>query len=271
MRWSWKSHPTGSDGRWSQPTIPFMRLTILGSNGTYATPGRPSSGYLVEHEGTIVWLEAGFGTFAALQEVTDVGRIDAVVVSHAHPDHCVDLLAFYHAARFGTAPRAGIPVHLPAGLPERLKAFLGDPNHPIAETLDFQVRADGDGSTVGEIRFGFAGTDHPVPTLAVRAEADGRVLAYSADTGPLGDWPRLTAGADLFLCEATYQGSAQAKPFAHHLTAGEAGEIARRSEVRSLMLTHLWPGLDPGRSVEEAEAGFGRAVRLAVPGMVVEV
>ena len=249
-----------------------MRLTILGSNGTYPTPGHPTSGYLLEHEGTSIWMDTGSGSFAALQSVMDISTLDALIISHAHADHCMDVLGFYHAVRYGADPARAIPTHVPAGLAERLKAFLGDPDHPIGETLDFQVHGDGDRVTIGAIEFGFVITDHPVPTLGVRAAASsGRILAYSADSGPEGAWASIAEGANVFLCEATYQGAAEAKPFAHHLTAGEAGLIARRAGVDRLMLTHIWPVLDPERSVQEAEQTFGKPVALAVPGMVVKV
>ena len=249
-----------------------MRLTILGSNGTYATPGHPTSGYLLREEGTSVWIDTGSGTFAALQGVTDFNSLDALIVSHVHADHCVDLLSFYHAVKYGGRPRSGIPTYVPAGLAGTLKGFLGDPDHGIGETLDFRIQDDGDDVAVGGIEFEFAITDHPVPTLGIRAQAgSGRVLAYSADTGPAGTWPRIAQNADLFLCEATYQGASEDKPWPHHLTAGEAGRIARDSEARTLMLTHIWPTLDPERSVQEAEDTFGRQVRIAVPGMDVKV
>ncbi len=253
-------------------TLLVMRLTILGSNGTYPTPGHPTSGYLLEDEGTSVWMDTGSGSFAALQNVMDFSMLDALIISHTHADHCVDVLGFYHAVRYGARPARAIPTHVPEGLAERLKAFLGDPDHPIGETLDFQVHGDGDRITIGGIEVGFVITDHPVPTLGLRATASsGRVLAYSADTGPQGGWSSIAEGANLFLCEATYQGPADEKPFSHHLTAGEAGLIARRAGVEKLMVTHIWPALDPERSVQEAEHTFGKQVSLAVPGMVVRV
>ncbi len=249
-----------------------MRLTVLGSNGTYPTPGHPTSGYLLQHEETSIWLDTGSGTFAALQSLIDFIDLDALIISHVHADHCIDLLGFYHAVKYGGRPRSGIPTYVPPGLAERLKGFLGDPHHPLGETLDFRVKADGGRASIGGVEVGFALTDHPVPTLAVRARADnGRVLAYSADTGPQGEWSRIAAEADLFLCEATYQGRADDKPWSHHLTAGEAGQIARAVGSRTLMLTHIWPVLDPDLSVQEAEHTFGRPVELAVPGMVVKV
>jgi ribonuclease BN (tRNA processing enzyme) len=249
-----------------------MHLTILGSNGTYPTPGHPTSGYLLTHEGTSVWMETGSGSFAALQSTIDFTTLDALVISHVHADHCIDVLGFYHAVKYGGKPRVAIPTHVPVGLAERLKGFLGDPDHPLGETLDFVVHGDGDRAVVGGIQFDFAITDHPVPTLGVRATAgSGRVLAFSADTGPQGAWPRIAEGADLFLCEATYQGPGDRKPWPHHLTAGEAGHIARRVAAQALMLTHIWPALDPELSVQEAEQAFGNPVMLAVPGMTVKV
>ena len=249
-----------------------MRLTILGSNGTYPTPGHPTSGYLLQHEGTSVWVDTGSGTFAALQNVIDFNTLDALVISHVHADHCVDVFGFYHAVKYGGRPDRAIPTLVPEGLAERLKVFLGDPDHPIGETLDFRVHGTGDQVMIGEIEFAFAITDHSVPTLGVRAtSSSGRILAYSADTGPLGDWSSIAEGADLFLCEATYQGPAEEKPWPHHLTAGEAGLIGSEAGAAKLMLTHIWPALDPERSVQEAEHTFGKAVMLAVPGMAMKV
>ena len=249
-----------------------MHFTTLGSNGTYPTPGHPTSGYLLQHEGTSVWIDTGSGTFAALQQVIDFNALDALIISHVHPDHCIDVFGFFYAFRFGGESRSAIPTLVPEGLVERLRAFLGDPNHPIGDSLDFRIQADGDSAVIGEIVFEFATTDHPVPTLAVRAEAsNGRVLAYSADTGPAGEWSRVAEDADLFVCEATYQGRVEDKPWSHHLTAGEAGQIARARRAKDLMLTHVWPVLDPDRSLQEAELTYGRPVRLAVPGAACKV
>jgi ribonuclease BN (tRNA processing enzyme) len=253
------------------PTLPGMRLTVLGSNGTFATPDRPTSGYLIQHGEITIWVDAGSGTFAALQKVIDYRTVDAIIISHVHADHSVDLFGFYHAMKYGTGGRPDIPVYCPEGVRERVTCYLGGRGHEPSETLDFRTIGDGDGATIGPIDVRFARTDHGVPTVAVRAEADRRVLAYSSDTGPAGEWPRLAERSDLFVCEATYQGAPDDKPWSQHLTAGEAGRIARDQMVDRLMITHVWPLLDPGRSVNEAESAFGKPVGLAVPGMTVKV
>ncbi len=253
------------------PTLPTMRLSVLGSNGSFATPGRPASGYLVDHAGTTLWVDAGPGTFAALQGIVDYRTVDAVVITHGHADHSVDLFGYYHAIKYGPGVRAPVPVFCSPGFEEAFTSFLGGPGHEPAGTLEFIASGEGDEMAVGSVAMRFAMTDHSVPTLGVRFEADRRTLFYSSDTGPEGTWMNLAEHADVFLCEATYQGSPDGKPWGRHLTASEAGRIARDQMVDRLMITHIWPFLDPGRSVVEAEATFGRPVGLAAPGMVVKV
>jgi len=253
------------------PTLPTMRLIVLGSNGTFATPSRPASGYLVDHAGTTLWIDAGPGTFAALQGIVDYRTVDAIVVTHGHADHSVDLFGYYHAIKYGPGVNSPVRVFCPAGFEEAFTAYLGGPGHEPAGTLEFIELSEGDEIAVGPIAMRFTLTDHSVLTLGVRFEADRRVLFYSSDTGPQGVWMHLAEHADLFLCEATYQGSADGKPWGRHLTAGEAGRIARDQMVDRLMITHVWPFLDPGKSVSEAEVTFGRPVGLAAPGMIVKV
>jgi ribonuclease BN (tRNA processing enzyme) len=244
-----------------------VRLTVLGSSGTFPVAGRPAAGYLIEQAGTRVWCDAGPGTFTALP--IDPDMVDAVVVSHQHPDHCLDVLVAYHAFRYRPEPRSGIPLYAPQEVIDRLCEFVDAGDDPeIYDTFDFHPVGEDDQIELGEMRVSFAVTDHSVVTVGSRWEAEGKSFAYSADTGPAGDWARLARGADLFMSEASYQGPSGVNDYPFHLTAGEAGEIARREGARSLMLTHIPPYLDPARSVAEAEATFGRAVELAVPGMV---
>ena len=255
-------------GREDPGTI--VRLLILGSNGTYPTPGRPTSGYLLRSGAARLWIDAGAGTLAALQEVEDPAQVDALLITHEHVDHCIDVFPFSYLLRYGPRPRTGRRLIVPTGAGGLLETLAGPGRGAGFDgAFDVQVASPGDTLEVGEIHVKVAAADHPVPTLMVRCEAGGRAIVYTSDTGPLTDLVGFASGADLLLSEATYQGDE--KSFAQHLTASEAGGVARRAGVGRLMLTHVLPHLDPRVSVDEAGAVFGRPVDLAVPGVEVKV
>lgn len=240
-----------------------MKLSVLGASGTFPTAGHPGSGYLIEQQSTRVWCDAGPGTFVALP--VDADLVDAIVLSHQHPDHCLDLVTAFHAFRYRPEPRLDIPVYCPTSVIERLAAFVDNPE--FAKTYDFHPTSGGETVEIGPINLTFAWTDHSVPTIATRWESNSRVLAYSADTGAGGEWSHIAQDADLFLCEASYQGDIDNYAYKQHLTAAAAGAIARAQGAKRLMLTHIPPYLEKTISVKEAEQVFDRPVELAVPGL----
>lgn len=246
-----------------------MELTILGSNGTYPTPESPASGYLVEDGDHAVWVDAGSGTFAALASHIDPRDLDAIVLSHAHADHCLDVLAFYYAMKYGEEAFQPIPTYAPRSVEERLLAFLGPGHGSLGSVLDFVHVADGSTARVGSMDLTFAAADHPVPTVGVRIEAGGRSLVYSSDTGTGGGIADLAKGANVFLVEATYQG--MHKPWGHHLSAYEAGKMAAVADVEIMVLTHVWPRFNVEVSLEQAASTFGGTPEHATPGRVFEV
>lgn len=249
-----------------------MRLRVLGSNGPYPTPGHPCSGYLVEAGGTRVMLDAGPGTTAALQEAVPDCHLDALVVTHAHPDHCSDVFHLFNLYRFGPFPRSGLPALAPEGVASALAAFVGaGDGHAFHRVFAWQTVGPGNTVTVGSLDLAFASTQHQVPALAVSAAADGRRMVYSADTGPGGGLPALAAGADLLLCEATLPGGTSEANWPYHLTPEQAGAIAREAGVGRLLLTHPGPMLDLAQSAAAAAAAFGGPVDWAAPGMEVVV
>ncbi|MGH8946732.1 MAG: MBL fold metallo-hydrolase [Acidimicrobiia bacterium] len=242
-----------------------MRVDVVGSSGTFPVPGRPASGYLITQGDTRVWCDAGPGTFMALPVVSDM--VDAVVISHQHPDHCADLFAAFHAWHYRPAPRRGVPLYAPQAVWDRIAEFLEKgPESELYELFEFQPVWTGDWVEIGDLEVRFTEMDHSVPTVGSRWEANNRTLFYTGDTGPEGDWLELARGVDVMLSEASYQGASEDKGYTHHLTAGEAGAIAREAEVARLVLTHIPPYLDPARSLHEAEVAFDRPVTLATPG-----
>jgi ribonuclease BN (tRNA processing enzyme) len=140
------------------------------------------------------------------------------------------------------------------------------PGSELYELFDFRPVWTGDKVDIGELAVSFTEMDHSVPTVGSRWEANNRTLFYTADTGPAGEWRDLARGVDVMLSEASYQGGSGDKVYLHHLTAGEAGAIAREVGAARLVLTHIPPYLDPARSLHEAETTFDRPVTLATPG-----
>jgi ribonuclease BN (tRNA processing enzyme) len=242
-----------------------MELTVLGCAGSFGAPGGGAcSGYLLRTESTAVWMDCGNGTFGHLQEHIAVEDLTAVVLTHGHPDHCVDIYGLHVLLRYGLG-RDNLPVFAPEGLEKLLLALVSD----WGDAFDWRAVGDGDRACIGDIELGFSRTDHPPPTYAVEARADGRRLIYTADTGP--DWSvdAFAPGADLVLSEATYLDADIPAPI--HLSARQAGAAARAADAKRLVLTHLWPRVDPARALEEGADAYGDSVTLAAPHMITTV
>jgi len=238
-------------------------LTVLGCDGSWPGPGGAGSGYLVRIGGTALVLDAGPGTFATLQTVIDPADVDAVVITHHHHDHWVDLFAMDTQARIGARRRrAPLPVYAPA----RVAELAGADTTPM---LDWRTITHGARAGIGEASCAFHRTDHAEETLAVRIDGAGRALGYSADTGPGWSVDELGTGLDLLLCEATT--TAEHEGTAGHLSARQAGAAARAAGARRLVLTHRWPTVDAGEVAREAEAAFGGPVEQATMGREFEL
>jgi ribonuclease BN (tRNA processing enzyme) len=241
-----------------------LTLTILGCSGTYPGPGGACSGYLVRAGGAAVVVDLGTGTLANLQVNLDPRAVDAVVLSHEHPDHWLDLPVLRNALRYVLGVE-GLDVYGTAGN-LRLAATLID---ELAPTIDWHTVKPGATAEVGPMRLRFGLTDHPVETLAVRVEAGGRSLLYSADTGPAWAPGELADGVDLLLCEASLRPGDEGA--VQHLSARQAGELARAVGAAQLVLTHMVPGVDPEAQREEAAAAYGGPVAVAVTGATLAV
>jgi ribonuclease BN (tRNA processing enzyme) len=251
-----------------------MRLTVLGCSGSAPGPDSPASGYLLQHDGFSLVLDLGNGAFGELLRHLPPSGVDAIVLSHLHPDHCIDVVSYGIALRHGRdRRREPIPVQAPAGARMRLlaaaraDAALPSPEEEMAG-FAFAEPADG---PLGPFELRFARMAHPVPTYGVRVSVPGGPsLVYSGDTGPTDALVELARGADLLLCEASFVAGEPA-PDGLHLTGAQAGQHAARAGVGRLVITHVPPWNSRDGAVAEARGTFPGEVAAAQPRAVHEL
>jgi ribonuclease BN (tRNA processing enzyme) len=243
-----------------------MRLTVLGCAGSFPGPEAACSAYLVEAQGFGLLIDFGSGALSALQRYAGLDTVDAIILTHLHPDHMLDACPFVVVRRYAPeGQKPPVPVYAPMGAAERISAAYSADNEPVDDVYSFYALQPGT-FPIGPFTVTVDRVNHPVETYGVRIEQGGRVIAYSADTAPCDALVRLAAGADLFLCEASYLDGEENPPDLH-LTGGEAGEAANKAGVGRLLLTHLVPawGSEAG-TVEAACAAFPGPVEVVRPG-----
>ncbi|MFG3252618.1 MBL fold metallo-hydrolase [Streptomyces sp. NPDC048172] len=251
-----------------------MRLTVLGGSGAWPTADQGCGGFLVEHDGFRLLIDPGYATFSRLlASGHSAHAVDAVLVSHGHPDHCADLNPLLRARQLADAPAPPLPLHAPRGALDAVLAL--DKRSMLAGSYrlhEFWPEQGGTCFEIGPFRVEASLLPHFVPNAGLRLTApDGTVLAYTGDTGPSPDVARLARDADLFLCEATYVHEVPDPGDAPYLlTAALAGTYAERAGARELLLTHLWPGTAPAAALASAAVRFGGPTRVTAPGLTVE-
>lgn len=242
-----------------------MQLDILGSSGTAPRAGNPASGYLVRSGATTIWMDAGPGTYMALLEVVDPETIDAVLITHMHPDHSSDIFALSHTLAYIRHSSRAIPVVVPDGSIDRLRGFVGGADdHPLFDALDFHEAQPGETFDFGGVSVAMQAAHHTVPAFAYRLTADAATLGYTGDTGPSDLVTELFAGVELLLAEASRDDGSD--PFPFHMTARQAGAMAAAAGVNHLLLTHIPETIDPGLSLQAAAEEYGGRLGLAAPG-----
>jgi ribonuclease BN (tRNA processing enzyme) len=243
-----------------------MRLTVLGCAGSFPGPESACSAYLVEAEGLRLLLDFGSGSLSALQRYAGLHAVDAIILTHLHCDHMLDAVTYVVVRRYAPdGPYPPLPVYAPSGAPERLANAYSQDDEPVDDVYTFYGLQPGT-FPIGPFVVTVDRVNHPVETYGVRLEHDGRTICYSSDTAPCEALLRLAHRADLFLCEASYLDGVDNPPDLH-LTGREAGEIATKSEVARLLLTHLvsaWGSV--AETHDAALSAFSGPVEIVRPG-----
>ena len=245
-----------------------MRLSVVGAGPAYTDrPGAIGAAYLLRHDGSSLLLDLGQGAFPGVAAHLDPATLDAVVISHLHPDHFIDLVPLRHYLRW-EEPRRRVRVIGPAGLDGRIDALHADPGFTAA-ALDVEALTEGR-RDVGRFELEAARVRHTDSSFGFRVapEAGGGAtpgLVYSGDCGHAEDLDALARPGDTLLCEVSF-GPGPVIPGAEHLDGPAVARLARRVGAGRVLLTHLQMGYDRAATVASVRAGFDGPVELVDPG-----
>ena len=246
-----------------------MRLTVLGGCGAWPEAGQACSGYLLEHDGYRLVIDLGYATLPRLLGYTPAAGVDAVLISHGHPDHCADLNPLLRARALPDDAAPALPVH---ALPGALDAVLAlDDPGMLADAIDLREIRQESPLRIGPFGIATRLLPHWLPNAGMRIEAGGSVLAYTGDSGPVQEIAELASGAGLLLAEATYLEQVPDDSIRYLSSARDAGRWAALAGAGGLLLTHLWPGSDHDAAASLARESYGGQVDVARAGMAFEV
>jgi ribonuclease BN (tRNA processing enzyme) len=244
-----------------------MRLDVIGAGPAYTDrPGALGACYLLRFQGSSLVLDLGQGTFSGLASIVDPGTVDAVVISHLHPDHFIDLVPFRHYLRW-EEPRRRVRVLAPAALARRLDALQEEAGFAEA-ALDIERLSDGT-VDAGPFRIDIRQITHTDSSfgfrVSVASAGDAPGLVYSGDCGRAEDLDELARPGDTLLCEVSF-GPGPIVPGPEHLDGPTVGDLARRVKASRVLLTHLMMGFDRAATIDSVRARFDGPVDLVDPG-----
>lgn len=242
-----------------------MELVVLGGSGAWPRAGQACSGYLIKHDGFHLLIDPGYGVMGELLRYCDPADLDAILISHGHPDHCADLNPLLRARVLGPQDCDRLPVLAPEGAVDAVLAL--DPIASVAAGAD--VRAvRGARIELGPLVIEPAELRHHVTTFGFRITAPDRaVLAYTADSGESSDRVELAQDAGLLLAEVSYPAGTPAEDSRYLSDAAQVARLALDADVDHCLITHLMPSADRSAAIGLVRgAGFDQ-VELAVPGM----
>jgi len=233
-----------------------LGITVLGAGDAFASGGRFQAGYVLEADGSHILMEAGPTLLPALKRSRiNAADLDFVLISHLHGDHFAGLPFLMLEYMWESPRKRMLTIAGPRHLERRTRALFhnmypGMNTHPLMRKVKFLELEVGRAARVGPARIATVRTPHTKPdvSLALRVTVGGKSLAFSGDSGWTDDLMRISAGADLFLCECTYFESAHLD---FHLNYPIIERNHGRFTAKRMILTHL------GREVLARQGDIG--------------
>lgn len=239
-----------------------MKITVIGYWGGYPEKDGATTGYLLQSGEHNILVDCGSGVLSKVQNYIPLCEIDTVILSHYHGDHAADVIPLQYEA--GMSKNLG-------KRDKELQIYGHDLSSKFKELTSKGVSIgnkidDNTELKIGDLKVTFKWVKHPVPTLAMRFEENGKVFAYSGDTEWSDGVVDIAKDADLFICETNLYNSQLGK-VKGHLTAGEVGKIASMNNVKTLVLSHLPHIGDLDELVSEAKEEFNGEIHKASFGL----
>lgn len=246
-----------------------MKITVLGTSAAYPGTSEACTGFLLQTAGLNIVIDMGTGTLGNLQKHIDLRDVNAILISHMHADHFFDLIPYRYALQYGLdydISRGKIDLFLP---PEGRKT-LNTVVSPYSESETFfedvftmHEYVPNNPIMYHDIWLEFIPVQHFIPCYGLILKSEGKIISYSSDTGPCESLDEIAKDADFFICHAgACLINGKVSEYGH-MAPSIAGEIARKSGTKRLILSHLWPECDEQTTISAASATFGKDVELA--------
>lgn len=234
-----------------------LALHLLGTGGgrfVMVTQRRRTAGIRLVHGPTQVHIDPGpgalvFSNWARLSP----GKLDALIVTHCHPDHYSDAEVLIEAMSRGTTRRRGTlaaPRSVLSG-DNGIGPSISAYHQGLVERVE--RLSPGIAFGVGALRFTVVEARHSDPdTVGIRVEAPGiGAIGYTSDTAYFPELGDLYGGVRLLvLCTMRPRGA----PLPLHLSTDDAVAIVERARPKCVVLTHF--GIKMLNADPDAEAAF---------------
>jgi ribonuclease BN (tRNA processing enzyme) len=243
-----------------------MKITIVGYWGSYPEEGEATTCYLLQTKNYNILIDCGSGALAAVQKYISLDDIDAIILSHYHWDHIADVFPYQYntAISFNIGNRKR-PLEIYGHKKDNMFDKLKYNEYCIAKVINEKTILNFD-----SLKVSFTWCKHPVPSLAMKFEENGSEFVFSGDTEYCEGIVEISKNADIFLCECSFYDEQYGK-LKGHLTAGEVGEISQKSNVKTLVLTHLPHYGDIDKLKEQALKKFEGKIEMAYSGKIFEI
>lgn len=236
-----------------------MKWTVIGYWGGYPGAREASSGYLAEHEGFHLLVDCGSGVLAQLQSFVDIENLDAVILSHYHHDHVADIGPLQYARLVKSYTVGKLPEMPIYGHTVDDAGFARLTHQPYTKGVAYNPEQS---LNIGPFMISFMKTEHPVSCFAMRLEAGGKTIVYTADSAYLPGFADFAEGAELLVSECNFY-AGQDGSEAGHMNSTEAATIAKEAGADRLLLTHLPHFGDHEDLVKQAREVYAGQIDLA--------